>query len=196
MQFILMHKMNDELEKGLPPRPEEMAAIGAMMGEAVKKGLMRGGEGLKPTAQRLHLAYVDGKRTMKTPPFEGRGELVAAYALFVVRSKEEALACCDRYAAAAGDVELFLGPVVENWDLGFAPKPDDAPLRFLITRLADARSESDAPMDPKLDAVLAKMTTEGTLQTSGRLKSSKRGTRIRARGGVRRSERFQGGRTG
>lgn len=51
--------------------------------------------------------------------------------LMRVRSSEEAIAWCDRFAAVLGDVDLFLGPVVEPWDLGMMPKPDDAPLRFL-----------------------------------------------------------------
>jgi hypothetical protein len=39
-----MHKMTAEMEKGLPPDPSEMAAIGQLMEDAAKQKIMPSGE--------------------------------------------------------------------------------------------------------------------------------------------------------
>ena len=57
----------------------------------------------------------NGKRTVTHGPFADPKELVAGFALMRVRSTDEAIAWCDRFAAVIGDVDLFMGPVVEPW---------------------------------------------------------------------------------
>jgi hypothetical protein len=187
MQFMMMHKMTDEMEKGAPPAPEVMAGVGKLMGDAAKEGIFVSGEGLKPSSYRTHVVYKNGKRTTTDGPFTEAKELAAGFALLTVKSKEEALAWLDKFAAVLGDVELFLGPVVEPWDLGFAPKPKDAPLRYLSMQKTDERAESEAPPDPavmqKMGALIGEMTAAGVLQSAGGLMSTKRGARIRFSGG-------------
>lgn len=106
-----------------------------------------------------------------------------------VRSKEEAISWCDRFAAVLGDVELFMGPVNEAWDLGMGPKPQNAPLRFLAMHKVDERSENEAPPDPqlmaKMGALIDEMTKAGVLQATGGLASTKKGARIHYKGGKR-----------
>src|SRR3954470_16099822 len=139
MRFMLMHKLTDELEKGLGPEPEVMKGIGEMIEDAAKQQVFLSGEGLKPTAQRVHIAYKNGKRTITDGPFTEAKELIAGFALLRVRSKDEAIAWSDRFGALLGDTELFLGPLVEPWDFG-APKPENAPLRFLATHRLSERA--------------------------------------------------------
>ena len=104
-------------------------------------------------------------------------------------SKEEAFTWLDKLAAVLGDVEILLGPVVEPWDFG-APKPDNAPLRFLAVHKADERSESDAPPDPrvaaKMAALIDEMTRARVLDASSGLTPTKQGTRVRFEGGKHR----------
>jgi hypothetical protein len=186
MRFMLMHKMTDEMEKGLPPEPAVMAAIGKMIEDSVKQKVFLSGEGLKPSSQRVHIVYNNGKRTITDGPFTEAKELVAGFALMRVRSKEEAIAWCDKFAALIGDTELFMGPVVEPWDLG-APKPENAPLRFLSMHKLDERAESGAPPDPKMmaqmGALIEEMTKAGVLQATGGLGATKQGARIRFEAG-------------
>ncbi len=184
MRFMVMHKVTEELEKGLPPDPEAMAAVEKLMGEAAKANIFLGGEGLKPTAERLHIVYKDGRRTITDGPFTEAKELIAGFALMRVGSREEAIAWADRFAAAkGGDVEMFLGPVVEYWDLGFGTKPENAPLRFLAMHKMDERAENDQPPPPEhiaaMRALIEEMTKAGVLETTGGLASTKRGARIR-----------------
>jgi hypothetical protein len=88
-----------------------------------------------------------------------------------------------------GDTEIFMGPVVEAWDLGMAPKPANPPLRFLAVHQADARFESEAPPDPavmaRMGALVEEMTKAGVLEATGALASTKKGSRLRFEGGKR-----------
>ena len=114
MRFMVMHKMTEEMEKGLPPEPAIIEGVGKLIGEGVQEKVFVSGEGLKPSSERMHIAYKNGTRTITDGPFTEAKELVAGFGLFRVRSKEEAVSWCDKFAAVIGDVELFLGPVVEQ----------------------------------------------------------------------------------
>jgi len=121
-------------------------------------------------------------------PFTEAKELIAGFALMRVGSREEAIAWTDRFAAAmGGNLELFIGPVVEHWDLGFCKKPDDAPLRFLAMHKMNERAENDLPPDPAhiaaVGALIEEMTKAGVLQATGGLASTKKGARIQFVGG-------------
>jgi len=189
MRFMVMHKMTEEMERGLPPDPAIIEGVGRLIQEGLKEKAFVSGEGLKPSSQRVHIAYKNGKRTIIDGPFTEAKELVGGFGLMRVRSKEEAISWCDKFAAVMGDVELFLGPVVEPWDLGMMPKPENAPLRFLSMHKMDERSENEAPPDPqlmaKMRALIEEMTKAGVLQATGGLSSTKKGARIRFQGGKR-----------
>jgi hypothetical protein len=189
MRFMVMHKLTAEMERGFPPDPATIAGIGKLIEEGVKEKVFVSGEGLKPSSERVHIAYKNGKRTITDGPFTEAKELVAGYALLRVRSKEEAISWCDRFAALFGELELFLGPVVEPWDLGFAPKPANPPLRFLSMHKMDERAESEAPRDPvlmeKMGVLIEEMMKAGVLQATGGLSATRKGARIHFDGGKR-----------
>jgi hypothetical protein len=189
MRFMVMHKMTEEMEKGLPPDPEIIAGVGKLIQEGASQHVFVSGEGLKPSSERVHIAYKDGKRTITDGPFTEAKELVAGFALMKVNSKEEAISWCDKFAAAIGDVELFMGPVVEPWDIGMAPKPKNPPLRFLSMHKQDERAECEVAPDPalmaKMGVLIQEMQQAGVLQATGGLASTKRGARIRFEGGKR-----------
>jgi hypothetical protein len=163
--------------------------VGKLVQESVKDKTFVSGEGLKPSSQRMHIAYQNGKRTITEGPFSDPKELVAGFALMRVRSKEEAISWCDKFAAVVGDVELFMGPVVEPWDLGVVPKPKSPPLRFLSLHKTNEGKGSETPPDPalmaKMSALIEEMTKAGVLQATGGLASTKKGARIRFEGGKR-----------
>ena len=188
MRFMVMHKMTEEMENGAPD-PAIVEAVGKLVQEGVKDRVFVSGEGLKPSSERMHIAYKKGKRTITDGPFTEAKELVAGFALMRVRSKDEAISWCDKFAAVIGDVELFMGPVVEPWDLGLVPKPKNPPLRFLSMHKLDERAESEARPDPELmarmDALIQEMRQAGVLQGTGGLMGTKKGARIRFEGGKR-----------
>ncbi|MEY2936247.1 MAG: hypothetical protein RL033_6996 [Pseudomonadota bacterium] len=187
MRFMVMHKVTAQMEQGLPPDPAVIEAVGQLIQEGLKDQVFVSGEGLKPTSQRVHIKYQQGKRTITDGPFIEAKELIAGFALTRVRSKEEAISWSDKFAAVIGDVELFMGPVVEPWDLGMMPKPKNPPLRFLSMHQLDERSAQDTPPAPelmaKMGALVSEMTQAGVLQASGGLQGTKKGARIRFQGG-------------
>lgn len=189
MRFMVMHKMTEEMEKGLPPDPEIIEGVGKLIQEGLAGKVFVSGEGLKPSSERVHIVYKNGKRTITDGPFAEAKELVAGFGLMRVRSKEEAIAWCDKFAAVLGEVELYMGPVVEPWDLGMMPKPENAPLRFLSMHKWDEKAESDTPPPPelmeKMGALVEEMTKAGVLLATGGLASPKLGARIRFEGGKR-----------
>ncbi|MEI9936768.1 MAG: YciI family protein [Pseudomonadota bacterium] len=186
MRFMVMHKMTEQMERGLPPEPAVMEGVGKLIQVGLKENVFVSGEGLKPSSERVHIAYKNGKRTITDGPFAEAKELIAGFGLMRVRSKEEAIAWCDKFAAMIGDHELFLGPVVEPWDLGMMPKPNDAPLRFLAMQQLD-ESSAHNPLDAKKTALMAalieEMTNAGVLQAAGALAGTKQGARVRFKGG-------------
>lgn len=188
MRFMVMHKMTAEMEQGAPPDPAVIEGVGRLVQDGLKDRVFVSGEGLKPSSQRVHIAYKNGKRKITSGPFQDATELVGGFALLRVKSKEEAISWCDRFAAIIGDIELFMGSVVEPWDIGLAPKPKNAPLRFLSLHQVDA-SSSHAPPSPELmarmGALIDEMTRAGVLQDTGGLKGTKHGARIHYEGSQR-----------
>ncbi len=186
MRFMVMHKMTEEMEQGLPPDPAIIQGVGRLIEEAVKDKVFVSGEGLKPSSERVHIAYKKGKRTIKNGPFRDATELVGGFALMRVRTKEEAISWCDRFAAIVGDVELFMGPVVEPWDIGLGPKPKNPPLRFLSLHKLDESAGSEAAPEPelmeKMGALIDEMTQAGVLQATAGLAGTKDGARIHFEG--------------
>lgn len=182
MQFMVMHKMTAELETGKPD-PEVIAGVDRLVAEGAKDNVFVSGQGLKPTATRVHIAYKKGQRTVTDGPFTEAKELVGGFALMRVSSREEAISWCDRFAAVIGDVELYMGPVVEPWDLGLMPKPENPPLRFLSMHKLDESVPLDGPPDPQLmanmQALIEEMTNAGVLQATGGLAGTRFGARIR-----------------
>ena len=186
MRFMIMHKMTEEMERGLPPDPAMMEAIGGLIRDGMKDNVFVSGEGLRPTSERVHIAYRNGKRTITQGPFNDAQELVAGFGLMRVSSQEEAITWCDKFAAVLGDVELFLGAVVEPWDLGMMPKPANARLRFLSMHRLDERSPQRAPDAQQIaamGALIEEMTSAGVLQATGALAGTRQGARVRFQGG-------------
>lgn len=182
MRFMMMHKLTPKLEQGLPPSADEIAAIHGMMAEAAEAGVLLGGEGLRPSRDRWHVSYRDGERVVTAGPFPDRGELISSYAQLTVRTLEEAFGWLDRFAAILGDVEMFLGPCTEPWDLGMVPKPENPPLRLLAIHQADKRTEAGEPLAPdqmaRMSALIEDMSAAGVLQSTQALTSSAHGARV------------------
>ena len=182
MRCMIMHKVNARLEEGKMPSPEEIAEIHGMMGQAAGAGILQGGEGLLPSRERLHVTYRGGERSVVEGPFTDHVELMGTVLSLTVRDKAEALQWMDRFAAAAGDTDVYLGPCTEPWHLGMAPKPENPPLRLLAVLRGDARSEADLPLAPetaaKVSAVIEAMSAAGVLTATLKLKATRHGARI------------------
>jgi hypothetical protein len=160
-RFMVMHKHDKHTEAGERPGPELLARMGAFIGEHAQNGQFLGGEGLGASATRTRLTFRDGRCTVKHGPYTGSNELPAEALLLTVKSRDEAIGWGERYGKIVGDGEIELGAVTEPWDLGFAPRPENPPLRILMLPKASNATEAGGRTS-KQKADLTRLKTEMT----------------------------------
>lgn len=90
MRYMLMLKTGTE--KGVPPIPELMAALGKLTEKLVKSGRLVETGGMQAAASATTLHLSSGKVTMTDGPFTEANEIVGGYAIVDVDSREEAIA--------------------------------------------------------------------------------------------------------
>lgn len=187
MRFMVMHKVDAHMEAGGKPDQELVQKMGALIGEAIEKGMFLNGAGLKRSAERVRVAVKGGKATLQQGPYKGDNELIAGFAQFRVKTMDEAIRWATRFAEVVGDVDMELGPVVERWDLGLMDKPANVPLQVLAMHKADAKSERDTPPTPdemaKMGALIGEMQKAGVFLAGEGLRASKHGARLTAKAG-------------
>jgi hypothetical protein len=185
MRFMVMHKVDNQMEAGEPPEPRIIQEMGEFVGAGIKSGIFKDGAGLHPSRRRVRLVFAGGRRTVKPGPYAGDNELLASFAMIQASSQDHAVEIATRIAGAIGDVEIEVGLVVEPWDLGLSEKPVDAPQRFLLLRKADRTYEAGGAAPARLAKVLDELRAERTLLSSATLLPSKKGARYRKTGGKR-----------
>ncbi len=88
MRFMMLVKSAEN--KSLPPK-ELMDAIANLAEEANKAGTMVASGGLAPTAMSTRVRVSRGQLTTIDGPFTEAKEVVGGYAVFELKSKQEAL---------------------------------------------------------------------------------------------------------
>jgi hypothetical protein len=88
MRFMMIVKHKEGL--GFPPK-ELIDAIGKMSEEAAKSGALLGSGGLAHTATGARVRVSGGKVSVSDGPFTEAKEIIGGYALFELKSKEEAV---------------------------------------------------------------------------------------------------------
>jgi hypothetical protein len=185
MRFMVMHKVDAQMEAGGPPPAQIIQEMGKYIGGSKKAGVFEDGAGLHRSAQRVRLVFEAGRRTVTRGPFEGGNQLLASFAMVKAQSMDHAIELASRVAGAVGDGEIEIGPVVEPWDLGVMARPADAPLRFLLLRKADRGFEAGAPQPPALSSLMDELRRDGVLQSAATLAPSAQGARYKKTAGKR-----------
>jgi hypothetical protein len=116
MKILGMLRADASSEAGTPPSRELIERMGAFVAEITKAGVMLSTDGLHPSAKgkRVHLA--EGKFTVIDGPFTESKELIASYALFQVKSMDEAIHWTKRFLEVLGKGECELRPIFEASD--------------------------------------------------------------------------------
>ena len=183
MRFIVMHKVDAVMEAGEPPDPEIIQGMGALVQSSLRDGVFLNGAGLHPSARRARLRCVAGECTISKGPYAGENELVASFVMISAKSFDAAVEHARRLAAALGDCEIEVGPVVEAWDLGLMPQPPNAPERFLLLCKATADDEAGTTADKHGAAVQkfsAGFDADGAVLAADSIAPSKRASRLKA----------------
>jgi hypothetical protein len=86
-----------------PPPPELFEAIMKLGGEAAQAGVLLDTAGLLPSASGARVSLAGAKLTVTDGPFTESKELIS-YALYEVRSKEEAIEWASRFMKVHRDL--------------------------------------------------------------------------------------------
>jgi hypothetical protein len=182
MRFMVMHKVDAKGEAGEPPSQEIIERMGELIGESMKSKVCVDGAGLHRGARRVRVKPRGEATTTVRGPYPGENELVASMAMIKTKSMDEATEVAERFARAAGNVEIEVGPVVEAWDLGIMPKPKTEYERFLLLLKGDTKSESGIAPTPEdgaaMTALEAELSRAGVLLKRVMLAPSSKGKRL------------------
>jgi hypothetical protein len=103
MRFMTLYKPGSE--SNTPPTQQEMAALGQLIEEMTKAGVLLATDGLQPSSKGARVQLSGGKITVVDGPFTEAKELVAGYAIIDVNSKEEAIELTKRFLKVMGKGE-------------------------------------------------------------------------------------------
>jgi len=100
MRFLMIYTPDDPVmrrhEAGEPPTPQEIAEMGKLMEDWTKAGVLLSAEGCQPSSKAARVKK-SGKDIKATDgPFAEAKEVIS-YALYDVRSKEEAVEWASRF---------------------------------------------------------------------------------------------------
>lgn len=125
MRVMVMVKATKDSEQGLMPTPELFIAMGKYNEELIKAGIMKSGDGLKPSSQGKRVAFDGANRTVIDGPFAETKELVAGYWLWEVKDMAEAVAWVKKCPnPMPGPSEIEIRPFYEMEDFGDAVTPE------------------------------------------------------------------------
>lgn len=126
MRFLGLLRADSESEAGVPPSAELIQRMGTFLEEVVQAGVLVGSEGLKPSAAGKRIKLADGKVTVTDGPFTESKELVASYAIFDVKSIDEAVHWTQRFLEVLGQGECEIRPIFEATDFPADVFPPEA----------------------------------------------------------------------
>lgn len=120
MRVMVLVKATEDSEKGFVKSPETMAmmeAMGKFNDELIKAGVMKDGDGLKPSSEGKRIAFNGPDRKVIDGPFAHPNELVAGFWLWEVKDMDHAVALAKRCPnPMRGPSELEIRPVYEIAD--------------------------------------------------------------------------------
>jgi hypothetical protein len=182
MRFIVMHKVDANMEAGGPPSQEIISQMGALVQGSLKSGVFLNGAGLHRSARRVRLESAGGEAKVTPGPYTGKNELVASFTMLSAKSLNDAVGHARKLATLLGDnIEIEVGPIVEPWDLGLMPKPPVAPERFLLLCKSTPDDEAGDTAEKHAAAVkalAASFQNDAAVLAAESLAPSARGARL------------------
>lgn len=121
MRYMIINKADADSEAGKLPPAEVGAAVGKVVEDLSKAGVLLFAEGVHRSALGARVKVDGGRRTVTDGPFAETKELIGGVIVVEVRSRDEAVEWAARLAEALhGEVEVRR--VVEEAD--FDPSSD------------------------------------------------------------------------
>lgn len=98
MRFLVIYKPGTP-ENDIPPTAEEQAAMGALIGDMAKAGVLLGAEGCMSTRFGTRVRIESGEYSLTDGPFPETKELISGFCLLQVKTKAEAIEWTKRFLA-------------------------------------------------------------------------------------------------
>lgn len=121
MKFLCLYRPGKP-ENDTPPTQHEMEAMGKLIAEMTKAGVLLATEGCAPTARGSRVRVDAGKITVTDGPFPEIKELIAGFCMIQVRSKAEAIEWGKRFLAVVGEGESEIREICEYQPCVTAPE--------------------------------------------------------------------------
>ena len=103
MRYMCLYKPGKETDT--PPTAEEMAAMGQLIDEMAKAGVLIATDGLQSSKKGARVKIANGKFTVTDGPFTETKELIGGFAIINVNSKEEAIELTKKFLSVVGEGE-------------------------------------------------------------------------------------------
>ena len=125
MRVIVFVKATADSEAGVMPTIELMEAMGRYNQELFDAGIMKSGDGLKPTSKGKRIRFDGADRTVSDGPFSATNELVAGFWIWEVKDMDEAVEWAKRAPnPMPGPSEMEIRPFYEYEDFGDVMTPE------------------------------------------------------------------------
>lgn len=117
MRVMVFVKATEDSEKGTLPSSELLEAMGKYNEELIKAGIMKDGDGLKPSSHGKRVQFSGASRHVVDGPFPETTELVAGFWRWEVKDMDEAIAWVKRCPnPMPGPSEIEIRPLYEESD--------------------------------------------------------------------------------
>lgn len=125
MKVMVFVKATQGSESGEMPNQQLLTDMMAFNEELVHAGIMRGGDGLKPSSEGVRVRFSGKDRSVVDGPFTETKELVAGYWLWEVGSMQEAVDWVKRCPnPMREESEIEIRPIFGPEDFGEALTPE------------------------------------------------------------------------
>ncbi|TWT95587.1 YciI family protein [Neorhodopirellula pilleata] len=149
MRVMVIVKATNSSEAGQLPSESLLAAMGKFNEELVQAGIMKDGDGLKPSSAGVRVQFSDTDRTVLDGPFAETKELIAGYWIWEVDSMQEAIDWVKRCPnPMPEDSEIEIRPFYEMQD--FAANDPDGQIAMQEESLRDKIAIHDSVVQPYL----------------------------------------------
>jgi hypothetical protein len=116
MRFMTLYKPGTESDA--PPSQQEMAALGQLIEEMARAGVLIATDGLQPSSKGARVRISEGKFTVTDGPFAETKELIAGYSIVEAKSKQHAIELTKRFLEVMGEGECEIRLMHEGPDCG------------------------------------------------------------------------------
>lgn len=125
MRVMVLVKATRDSEQGVLPSQEMLAAMGQFNEELVEAGVLKAGEGLKPSSAGKRVRFDGSRREVVDGPFAATEELVAGFWIWQVKDMDDAVDWVRRCPnPMPGPSEIEIRPLFEAEDFGEALTPE------------------------------------------------------------------------